>query len=1005
MKLQFPLRFTLPALLAISNLASAQTTFFSDTFANGSTLNNATPANPTNNGAAYNNSTAYQLIANKSWSPTPSMVANDLKFGIGATTSGYIEAQALFATNPVALTQPGDYIQLTIVFTNTSGLLTAAGQLGVGLYNSGQIKPVPGGINNLVPASFTGFAQNWIGYNANVNFTGNASRVMTRPAQTLATIQNQDLFTFGTSSSYAGGTVLGTATGNATLVAGGTYTEVFTITLNDVNSLAITNTLYSGPNAGGTVITNFGGIATNTTYITSGFDALMIGYCGRGNTGGAPLFDISSIQVAGSVTTISAPPTITSQPVPVSVANNGSTVFNVGANGINVTYQWRRNGTNLLNGGNILGANTPTLQINNASAADAVSGPNGYYCVVTGAGNFSTNSFTNSLTLVAVKNLVWDGSAGSTWDLNTTASWVGSQTFNYGDAVTFNDTGAGAPSVTLSGNFLSASKWNITGSTAYAFSGSGSVAGTGSLIINSAASGNMQFDLNNSFTGGTIISNSNPELLLYFAKYQVLGNGPVTYATPGKIEFVPTGSAAVGIPGDVIVNADFTNQFDGTGTFAGVFLGNISGTAGKTLTLMPLSTSTLSRYRIYGTNIVCNANIDIEGSPTDQAQYSGSVMAPYGGSGTQIYNGVISGPGGVIQRGNCTTYFNAANTYSGGTTLTAGSFGVGNNNALGTGPINMAPENGGLIGGGTIFAAGAPRTIANVIQYPSGTNNSTLTVAGTNAITFTSNINLTGVDGVGTTNRAFTTINPGGTTISGIISDGGNNIALIKGGTNVLYLNGANTYSGLTTVNAGLLAGTGSVAGSALVTTNASIGGGTASSIGQFSVGGNLTITNGGGFFRLNRSGLQSDNVSVTGNITNFGSGTIVVTNLGAALQVGDTFTLFNKAITGGASLVISGGGAVWTNKLALDGTIQVLPGVNTNPTNIVASVNGSTLTLSWPADHIGWRLLVQTNTLGAGLNPSSNAWTTVSGSALVNTNIIPINPANGAVFYRLVYP
>lgn len=995
------LRLTLAALLTAAPFIGRATVFFSDTFTNGSTLNSASPANPTLT------NTAYQIIANKAWNPTPAMTANDLKMGIGATTSGFFEAQALFATNQIALTQPGDYVQLTVAFTNTSGLLTVAGQLGMGLYNSGQVKPIAGGINNNSSPTFNGGAQNWQGYSSALNITGAASRIMTRPTQSGSTIANQELMAFGITGAYAGAAVIGTATGNATLVAGSNYTEVLTIMLNDVNSLAITNTLYAGPIGNGIVITNFGAIATNATFLTSGFDALAVGYTGRANTGGAPLFDISSVKVEGSVTTISAPPTIIAEPVPVTVANGGSSVFNISAIGVNVTYQWRRNNTNLLNGGNISGATSPTLQINNASAADAFSGANGYYCVVSGAGNFSTNSVTNALSLVAVKNLVWDGT-GTVWDLNSSPSWATGQTFNYGDSVTFDDTGASSPNVTLSGSFLSASKWTITGNTAYAFNGSGVFAGTGSLLINSSA--NMQFNgtAANTYTGGTIISNTSPAANVYLALFQTLGNGPLTLAAPGQLEFAvsaPNTTPPTGIPGDVIVNDDFTIQFDGTGTFAGLIVGNISGTAGKTLTLKPLTSAAINRYRLYGTNTVCNANINLVGMTTDQAQYGGTLIAPYGGSGTQIYNGVISGDGGFIQRGNCTTYLNAANTYAGGSSFTAGAVGLGHNNALGVGPINLTPENGGTTGSGTIFAFGAARTIANTIQYPSGTNNSTLIIGGTNDLTFTSAINLAGVDGVGTSNRTFTVNNSGATIFAGIISDSVGGIGLVKNGTNTLYLNSANTYSGLTTVSAGRLAGSGSIAGSVLVTTNAAIGGGTAASFGTLNIGGNLTVTNGGGFFRVNRAGPTADTLSVAGGLTNFGSGTILVTNLGAALQVGDTFALFNKAVVGGSTLTVTGGGVPWTNKLALNGTIEVLPSVNTNPTNIVTSLSGNVLTLSWPADHTGWRLQVQTNSLATGLVANSNAWLTVIGSASVNSTNITINPANGSVFYRLVYP
>ena len=121
MKRNHCLRLIFAVFLAALPLTGKATVFFNDTFGDGSTLNSATPANPTTT------NTAYELVANKSWNPTPSLTANDLKFGIGATTSGYIQAQALFSTNPVALVQPGDFVQLTVVFTNTSGLLTAAG--------------------------------------------------------------------------------------------------------------------------------------------------------------------------------------------------------------------------------------------------------------------------------------------------------------------------------------------------------------------------------------------------------------------------------------------------------------------------------------------------------------------------------------------------------------------------------------------------------------------------------------------------------------------------------------------------------------------------------------------------------------------------------------------------------------------------------------------------------------------------------------------------------------
>jgi hypothetical protein len=76
--------------------------------------------------------------------------------------------------------------------------------------------------------------------------------------------------------------------------------------------------------------------------------------------------------------------------------------------------------------------------------------------------------------------------------------------------------------------------------------------------------------------------------------------------------------------------------------------------------------------------------------------------------------------------------------------------------------------------------------------------------------------------------------------------------------------------------------------------------------------------------------------------------------------------------------------------------------GVATNPTIIMTAVSGNVLTLSWPADHIGWRLQAQTNSLSTGIG---SVWTDVAGSTTVDSVNVTINPANGTVFYRMVYP
>ena len=81
---------------------------------------------------------------------------------------------------------------------------------------------------------------------------------------------------------------------------------------------------------------------------------------------------------------------------------------------------------------------------------------------------------------------------------------------------------------------------------------------------------------------------------------------------------------------------------------------------------------------------------------------------------------------------------------------------------------------------------------------------------------------------------------------------------------------------------------------------------------------------------------------------------------------------------------------------------LSIAPSVNTAPTNITTVVSGNLLTLSWPADHTGWRLQVQTNSLSTGLHTN---WVDVAGSTTVNSVNATLDPANGTVFYRMVYP
>ncbi len=89
-------------------------------------------------------------------------------------------------------------------------------------------------------------------------------------------------------------------------------------------------------------------------------------------------------------------PIITQHPLSQNNVVGAASFFRVAAAGVDpLAYQWRKDGTNLLNGGNISGVNTPNLTISNLLTNDA-----GNYTVVV------TNAYGNVTSSVAVLTVV-----------------------------------------------------------------------------------------------------------------------------------------------------------------------------------------------------------------------------------------------------------------------------------------------------------------------------------------------------------------------------------------------------------------------------------------------------------------------------------------------------------------------------------------------------------------------------------------------------------------------
>jgi len=80
---------------------------------------------------------------------------------------------------------------------------------------------------------------------------------------------------------------------------------------------------------------------------------------------------------------------------------------------------------------------------------------------------------------------------------------------------------------------------------------------------------------------------------------------------------------------------------------------------------------------------------------------------------------------------------------------------------------------------------------------------------------------------------------------------------------------------------------------------------------------------------------------------------------------------------------------------------VSARPAATTVP-QLTFGTSGGQINLGWPIDHTGWRLQVQTNSIGSA---QGTDWATVFGSDATNQVFAPITTGNSQVFFRLVYP
>ncbi len=270
------------------------------------------------------------------------------------------------------------------------------------------------------------------------------------------------------------------------------------------------------------------------------------------------------------------------------------------------------------------------------------------------------------------------------------------------------------------------------------------------------------------------------------------------------------------------------------------------------------------------------------GTGTASAEIAGVISA-----------GTAGGISGIVKLGAGDLILSSANTYLGTTTISAGRIVLGHAQALQFSALNTASA-------GKVTATGF----------------ATPTLGGLTGSTDLSTVINTGYSGITTL-----TLNPQGSqsqSYSGIIANGASGMNLVKSGTGTQTLNGVNTYTGSTTVAAGILAlGLNGTISSDLELGTATPSVGTLditakASFSQVDVSGNGTLNIGAG-----------KDVTVTGSLApGFSPGTLNVT--GNLVLTASTSTSIELAGNGGVEGVDSDDINV-SGTLIFDGTLSIL--------------------------------------------------------------------------------
>jgi fibronectin-binding autotransporter adhesin len=586
-----------------------------------------------------------------------------------------------------------------------------------------------------------------------------------------------------------------------------------------------------------------------------------------------------------------------------------------------------------------------------------------------GSGTLSlaaNNTYTGATTISAGSlALVGGGSIASssglldngTFDIDATTSGAAINSLSGSGAVNL-----GAQTLTLSGAAGSFNGVIAGGGGLNVSGGSETLLGSNVYIGGTTVAGSAQLQLGNGGTTGSIVGN-------------VIDNGSLVFDRSNAVGFAGTvsGSGSLAQAGSGVLMLTGANSYTGGTT---INAGTLQlGSGGSTGSLVG--------------NVADNGMLVLDRS-------NALTLA-----------GVISGGGSLAQEGAGVSILTGTNTYTGGTTISAGTLQLGNGGTTGSvvGDVidngvfaldhSNASSFGGVISGsGSLRKLGAGSlTLTAANSYAGGTmldsgtlvlgsasaiGGGTLDMAAGTSLDFTSSFTLPNA----ITLAGDPTINVGAgltTTLSGGISDG----------TGTLALTGTDTYTGGTEVAAGTLDVEGSLVSSVSVDNGATL-------VGNGSMGG-MTVAS-GGTVSPGTSGIGT--LTVNGNV-DFAAGSsyqVDATDTGSS----DLIMASGTATLGGGSVIAVAAGSNWqaSTRYTILGADAGVSGEFGGSTSNFAFL---TPTLSYDANHAYLTLTRNTTTFASvGVTPNERHTATAIGgasSAAVYNAILPLaaGPARAA--------